>query len=456
MVTIERRGNNSYRLVVSCGYDSNNKKILKRKTITLPPNLTEKEIERELTIQGDRFEKEVQRGTYLDGGNITLNEFADKWIANYAEKNLKPTTLARYKALMERIRIALGHKKLDSIQPTHLIEFYNNLAEGGIRLDYKYKLKENITSDIPDFHKKLITIPINIRTIKDLINGSNTTKDIADKISVALNKPVHKIFDVVDKDKKLSEKSISHHHRLISAMLTTAVQWQLILSNPCERVKPPKVERKEADYYNIEEVSQMMELLENEPLKYKVMIHIVIYCGLRRGELTNLEWSDIDFEKEAISISKQLQYLPKVGIYEVENTKTDSGNRIISIPTNLTDLLKEYKTWQDEEKAKWGDKWVETNKLFTKENGEPIFPDTPSQWFNRFIKRHNLPPLTFHQIRHTNASLLIAQGVDPATVSKRLGHADVSVTLKTYTHAIKEHDREAADKLGNLLDKKKE
>jgi integrase len=351
--------------------------------------------------------------------------------------------------------LALGHKKLDSIQPTHLIEFYKNLSEGGVRLDYKYKLKENILSETDNFRKKLDNAPVNSRTVSDLINGSKTDRDIAEKISSALNKPLQKVFDIVDKEKKLSEKSISHHHRLISAMLTTAVQWQLILSNPCERVKPPKVERKEAEYYNVAEVLKMMELLENEPLKYRVMITIVIFCGLRRGELTNLEWSDIDFEEETISVSKQLQYLPELGIYEIKSAKTDAGNRTVSIPAELTELLQEYKSWQDEEKIRWGNKWIESGKLFTKENGEPIFPDTPSQWFNRFIKRHNLPPLTFHQLRHTNASLLIGEGVDVATVSKRLGHADKTVTLRTYTHALKEHDREAADKLANLIKNKK-
>jgi len=115
---------------------------------------------------------------------------------------------------------------------------------------------------------------------------------MAEKICKALKKPVHKVFDTVGEDKKLSPATIRHHHRLISAMLTTAVQWQLIMSNPCERVKPPKVERKEAEYYNIEEVQQMMELLEYESLKYRVMIHIVIFGGLRRRELAkkDYEW----------------------------------------------------------------------------------------------------------------------------------------------------------------------
>jgi integrase len=324
-----------------------------------------------------------------------------------------------------------------------------------LRLDYGYKLKENIIQAIPDFEKRVAAAKMNPRSIKEMINGRLATKETVEKICKALKKPVQQVFDIVDKDRKLSDKTIRHHHGLISAMLTTAVQWQLIHSNPCERVKPPKVDRKEADCYSIEEVHQMMELLEDEPLKYKVMIHTVIFCGLRRGELTNLEWTDINFENGTVTVSKQLQYLPELGIYEVENTKTDSGNRTISMPSELADLFQEYKDWQNKEKIAWGNKWSESNKLFTKENGEPIFPETPSQWFRRFVKRHNLPSLSFHQLRHTNASLLIGQGTDIATVSKRLGHSNVATTLKIYTHAIKEHDREAADKLGSLITKKK-
>jgi len=454
MGQIEKRGPNTYRLVVSCGFDSKKNRQKKYKTIKLAPNLTEKQIQQELAVQIDKFEKEIQKGTYLDG-NITLNEFAEKWLKDYADPNLKPTTLARYKSLLGRILISLGHKKLDSIHPTHLMEFYKNLGESGIRLDYVYTLKENIIDTIPDFKKKVFSTDISSRTLKDILKGKGTDKKAADKICKVIKKPISKVFDIIDKDKKLSFMTIRHHHRLISAMLTTAVQWQLITSNPCERVKPPKVEHREAHYYSIDEVNNLLELLENESIKYKAMIHIVIFCGLRLGEVTNLEWSDINFEEKTIAVSKQLQYLPGQGIYELESAKTESGNRTISIPSTLVDLLTEYKKWQDEEKIKWGNKWIESNKLFTQENGKLIFPFSPSQWFNKFIKRNNLPPLTFHQLRHTNASLLIGQGVDVATVSKRLGHADKSVTLKTYAHAIKEHDREAADKLGDLLNKKK-
>lgn len=447
----KKRGDYSYRLTVSQGYDSDGKKLQRQKTIHLPEDLTQKQIEKELTIQIDRFEKEVQRGTYLDGTTINLNEFAEKWMKDYAEVSLRPKTLNRYKQLLKRILAALGHKKLNSLQPIHLIEFYKNLGEHGVRLDYVYKLKENVIETMPDFTEKVSVAEVNPRTIKQVLQGRTTTKAVADKLCTALNKPIKKVFDVVDKEKKLSSLTISHHHKLISAMLTTAVQWQLIVSNPAERVKPPKVDRKEAKYYDVDEVNQMLALLENEPIKYKVMVYIVIFCGLRLGELSNLEWSDVDFKNETISISKQLQYLPGHGIYEMDTAKTESGNRTISIPSTLVELLSEYKEWQDNEKVIWGNEWVESNKLFTKEKGEPIFPDTPSQWFRKFIKQNNLPPLTFHQLRHTNASILIGQGVDVATVAGRLGHADKSVTLKVYAHAIKRQDREAVNKLQDII-----
>lgn len=454
MARIEKRGD-SYRLIVYGGYDASGKKLTKKKTIKFPPDMTAKQIEKELIIELDKFEKEVEKGTYLDG-NITLSEFIDKWLTDYAEPNLRPKTLARYKQLLQRIRISLGHRKLETIQPHHLLEFYRNLAEGGIRLDYSYKLKPTIVSNIPNFRDLVAREDINERTIKQVIQGRNTNKEVANKICAALKKPVDVVFTIVDKDKSLSPRTVSHHHKVLSAILTTAVQWQLIQSNPAERVKPPKVAKKEAQYYNVDELNQMLDLLEKEHIKYQAMVYTVIFCGLRLAELSNLEWTDIDFDKNTLNVSKQLQYLPEYGVYELDSAKTASGNRSMVIPTVLAELLKRYKAWQEEERTKWGDKWVESNKLFTQENGDRIFPSTPSRWFTKFIKRNNLPQLTFHQLRHTNASLLISMGVDVATVSKRLGHADKSTTLRIYTHSLKEYDQEAADKLDLRFGKKEQ
>ena len=137
MATIRKRGNN-YQIRVSCGYNSNGEQIIKSMTYKPLPNMTFKQIQKELDRQAVLFEEKCLTGTYLDG-NIKLCDFIEKWLEDYAEKQLKSKTVARYKELIKRILPALGHLRLDRIQPHHLLEFYNNLAEDGIRADIKYK-----------------------------------------------------------------------------------------------------------------------------------------------------------------------------------------------------------------------------------------------------------------------------------------------------------------------------
>src|SRR5665648_1223913 len=128
MASIKKRGENSYRVTVSCGYDSQGKKLVQAKTISLDPSLTPKQTDKELQKQATLFEREVENGTYLDGSKITLAEFTERWLKDYAEKQLAPKTLHRYKDMLaSRILPALGHVKLDKLQPTHLLQFYDCL-----------------------------------------------------------------------------------------------------------------------------------------------------------------------------------------------------------------------------------------------------------------------------------------------------------------------------------------
>ena len=392
MAAIEKRSENSYRLIVSCGYSKDGKKIAKKRTITLGPNLTEKQREKELQRQLVMFQDEVEKGTYLDAGKITFEEFAEKWLADHAEKQLEPKTIHQYKEMLSsRVIPAIGHLKLNKIQPNHLLEFYNNLSEKGIRLD--------------------------------------------------------------GKPGALSSRTILYHHRLLSSIFTMAVYWQLIMNNPCTRVKPPKVERVAAKYYDEEQTEIMLSLLETESLKYRTMINLTVFTGIRLGELIGLTWDDINMDNACLSIKQAGQYLPGLGSFD-KTTKTQSSQRLISLPPMVVNLLKEYKSWQEQEKLALDNLWEEHNRIFTQHNGKPMFYGTPSSWFKKFIKKHNLPKITFHQLRHTNATLLIGQGVDVRTVSNRLGHARTSTTTDIYTHALKRPDREAAEKLENLFNKK--
>lgn len=196
----------------------------------------------------------------------------------------------------------------------------------------------------------------------------------------------------------------------------------------------------------------MLDLLETESTEYRTMIRLLLFTGLRRGELLGLEWKDIDFDKSTLQICRTSLYLPDKGIFEDE-TKNATSNRIIKLSQTAINDLKTYRVWQMEQRFKIGDKWTETSRIFTTEDGKPLHPDTLSRWFSKFIKAHSdkLPPITIHSLRHTNATLQIAGGVPLTTVAKRLGHADTVTTSKIYAHAIKSADEAAAETLENLL-----
>jgi integrase len=460
MASIEKRSENTYRITVSDGYDSDGKKIRKRKIVELQPGLTKKQIEAELKRQAILFEEEVKNGNYIDAGKMTFADFIDRWLVDYGEKELAPKTLERYRGLIDRIKPALGHIQLQKLQPTHLIEFYANLKEKGIRADPTYVGKADELKKIMG-ERELTDIKLaeetglEIRTIRKVLCGKSIKHTSAIAVSKALKVKVDKVFQINGDLAPLSDQTVKHHHRLISSILTTAVQWQLIINNPASRVKPPKVEKKEAECFDENTTEQMLELLEQEPLKYKTMIFVTVYTGCRLGELAGLEWCDINFDEKLIRIKQASQYLPGKGTF-TKTTKNESSVRDISMPEILCNILKEYKAWWNQQKLLHGDLWdKESDRLFVQWNGKPIHPSTPTKWFKTFRVRNNLPELKFHGLRHTNASLLISNNVDVQTVAKRLGHSKATTTTTIYSHFLRKPDREAAEKLDNLFNSKK-
>lgn len=455
MATIQKRGN-SYKITVSCGYDTNNKQIRKTMTWCPPPDMTNKQIEKEIRRQTVLFEEQCAKGLYIDS-KIKFADFSEQWLKDYAEKQLKARTVARYKDLLKRINAAIGHIRLDRLQPIHLLQFYDNLAEEGVRADAKYILNTDIDNILKKQNISKVKLSevsgISETTIRQACKGKAISNKTALSISNALGLAQNALFEPLNNSTTtLSDKTILHHHRLISSILTTAVQWQIILLNPCDRVKPPKVEKKEARYLDDEQAAELFEHLQSEPIQYKTMITTLIYTGMRRGELCGLKWTDIDFDNKIISIQRANLYLAGKGIYE-DTTKTYSSQRVIKVPDIVISALKAYMTYQNTNRLKVGDKWTDTGYIFTTWNGKPIHPDTLSGWFRNFVIRNNLPDVCLHSLRHTNATLLIANGVNLTTVAKRLGHANTNTTTKIYAHAIKTADEMAAETLQDILSK---
>ena len=335
------------------------------------------------------FAAEVKNNLIAYTGKLKITDFARQWFRDYCQKDIAPKTQASYKNHLEkRILPAIGHVDLNKLTPQHVIKFLNNLREKGTRFD--------------------------------------------------------------EREGTISEEVIRYCFRVLSSMLRHAVQWQIIAANPCDRVKPPSQNRTRIKIMDEENLSKMFALLETEPIKYRTIILLAVASGLRLGELVGLKWSDVDFEKCVLHVTKSNQAMKGRGIF-TKSPKNETSFRDVAISTTVVDLLKKYRNEQDREKNLLAEKWIGEDWIFTQWNGLPIYPTTPTSWFRKFLKRHGLPHMPFHGLRHLSATVLIAQGVPLKNVSSRLGHADIRTTANIYSEALQSIDRQAADKMDEFL-----
>jgi integrase len=447
---LERNG--AYLIMVSTGYDTTGKQI--RKTMSWKPEegMTQKQIEKAVNEQAVLFEKKVLSGQVLDG-SVTFAEFTERWCRDYAE-GLSPKTYARYQSMLKRILPEIGHIRLDKLQPHQLMELYKDMGNDVNRRGISFLPTDEF---MDTFEEKgwtrdyLSTMSrVHINTIYRLFKNEGVAEQTAQKVCDVLGILFEEGFEPSKPISVLSNKTIKHHHRLISAILNQAVYWQVIPSNPAQRVKPPKVARTEAKFLDEKETAKLLALLEGETIQHSTMIKMFIYSGLRRGEMCGLEWGDIDFGNHLITVRRSSQYVSGKGIYTKE-TKTENSDRTIKLPSQAFEVLKEYRVWQSQERLGIGDKWVASDRIFTQFDGKPVHPDSITGWFREFIAKTDLPQITIHSLRHTNITLLIAAGVPLRTVSYRAGHAQTSTTQNIYAHAIRTSDEIASEALDDIL-----
>ena len=326
---------------------------------------------------------------------MKFQELAEEWFENYAKNALRSTTYERMLQLTHRVYPAIGHLRIDKITARHLQGFVNSLAKEGA----------------------------NEKT-----------------------------------GKPLAPKTIRHNLSFISDVFSYAVRMDLVSDNPCRKVTIPKGEVKEKPIYSQEEIAQLLTAINGEDTKYRAFFYLIAYSGFRRSEMLGLEWKDIDFENNIISIKRTSNYTSERGIY-TDTTKTKRSKRVLKISPYIMGILKELKDEQDEEALRLGDKWVESDRLFVKWNGEPMNNQTPYGWLKEFCEKHDLPFYGLHSFRHLFASLLVNQGVDIVTVSGALGHSTVSTTSNIYCHMLEESRAKVSDAVSSALDfsgKKKE
>lgn len=386
--SIEWRSENTCRIRVSRGYPNGRRKWY-TETKRYPSTMTRAAMLRQAELDKALFVAKVEQGEVVEETNVRLEDFAKDWIADN-KGNWSAYTTAHYQDLLNsRILPAMGRMKLSRVTPSTIQRFYRELQQPGARKDGL-------------------------------------------------------------KDRGLSGKTIHEYHVILSGIFKHALRLQLVATNPVERVTPPKISTPERAYYTPEQARAMLDALEAAPLSRRAGVCLALFGGLRLGEIAGLEWKHLDFDHNCVHIRQASKYVPGMGVITKE-PKTRSGRRTVDLPQEIMDLLKAHRIEQARQRLAMGPLWVDTDRVFTQDNGKGVFPDSLSQWWRAFLEDNGLPHIRFHDIRHTCATLLLANGIDMKTVSVRLGHSKVSTTMDIYAHALESKNRESADRLHDLL-----
>jgi integrase len=246
----------------------------------------------------------------------------------------------------------------------------------------------------------------------------------------------------------LSPMSVKHIHRVIHAALEKAVRWSLVPRNVADLVDPPRTRRKDMATLSAAQARILISAAQGERLE--ALYVVALTTGMRQGELLALRWGDVDLDRRTLQVRSSLQRA--VEGFEFAEPKTASSRRSVSITEAAASALRRHRAAQASERLRVGAAWADLGLVFANKVGEPLDPRNLLQrCFYPLLKRAGLPRIRFHDLRHTAATLMLAQGVHPKIASEMLGHSNIGITLDTYSHVTPTMQRSATDALDALL-----
>ncbi|GBF78280.1 site-specific integrase [Paenibacillus sp. 598K] len=396
MASMQKRGERSWLLVVEAGYKADGTREKETRTVKIDDDavLKSKRLREEfLRDQLHMFKQEVESGIYVKPTKMTLEKFIEnEWIPKYAckEENLSPLSFKTYKHhITNHILPVFGHKKLEEIKTIHVVTFINDLGKPGARKD-----------------------------------GKGDT---------------------------LSSGTIQYIYRVLKNILQRATEWQFIKANPMAGVKKPRVEETECEFYDEVEARAVITALYKEPRRWRLLVLGAMIGGFRRGELLGLEWPDVDAKNGVLGVVNSIS-LTEDGKAVEKGPKSRSSKRQVDFPDwYMAELEIHRKEWI---KEKWDaqEKWLGGDRefVFHAGFGKPFYHSYPTEWWNKFVKRHELKKVRFHDLRHSAATLLIEAGASMKAIQKRLGHAKHQTTADTYAHVTKKLSRDTAEKFNKF------
>lgn len=329
----------------------------------------------------------INLGTYIEPQKVFLFEYLDQWLEERKD-NLSPTTYSGYEVNIRcHINPYIGGIRLQDLKPAHIRKLYSALKR-----DREVKVEGEIR-----------------------------------------------------KFKKLSGTSIRYVHRVLSKALEDAYQEETIPRNPAKLVTPPSKSNFEAKFLTIEQVRTMLEKFKDDDMYMPVFLTVLL--GLRRGEVLGLQWGDIDLEQKVIHIRHN--YIMHGGKPELRRkTKTDKSQRSIVITDKVVKELKEHRLQQKKLQLELGQFYHKSEFVCTWKDGKPFNPSHASRSFSLRMKRYGLPPIRFHDLRHSNAALMIAQNAPLKGASDRLGHSTIQITNDLYGHV----ERSVQEQIARQID----
>ncbi len=245
----------------------------------------------------------------------------------------------------------------------------------------------------------------------------------------------------------LSPKTVHYMYSTLRNALNQAVRWEYVTRNVAAVVGGPRMERYEIQPFTREEAHKFLAAVKGNRLE--ALYTVALTMGLRQGEALGLRWRDVDLDVGSIRVNKQLQRIDRK--YQLTELKTSRSRRTLVVPAAILGSLRQHKEGQDAERRAAGEAWRDTDLVFARRWGYPLSSSVVTHRFQELLERIGLPRRRFHDLRHSCATLLLAQGVSPRVVMEILGHSQISLTMNTYTHVLPELRQDAADRMSDLI-----
>ncbi len=257
------------------------------------------------------------------------------------------------------------------------------------------------------------------------------------------------VQDLIDRKVRegLSPKSVRYMHGILRNALNRAIRWDYIQRNPAAHVDGPRVVQQEIQPFTREEAQRFLRAIRGDRLE--ALYTVALTMGLRQGEALGLRWSDVDLDMGYIRINRQLQRVDHK--YELVEPKTARSRRHLAVPGAIVGALRAHKERRDAEREAARGRWHDSNLVFCRPDGYPLSASVVTHRFQEVLEKAGLARRRFHDLRHSCATLLLAQGVSPRVVMDVLGHSQISLTMNTYAHVLPELRRDAADRMSDLI-----